>query len=257
MTARSMRIRRGDRLIAAVFMLFVAVALAGLIANDTGASFTATTANQSNTLQTLTVLPPAAQNATSSAAGGAVNLSWTATPTVPGAGHALAYLVLRGPVGGPYAQVGTTTALSFADTPPSDGTYEYVIEAQVTGGGSFTSAPTAPQSGVSDRTAPTTPTGVTLVSGPNGNPRTVELSWTASTDATSGVGSYEVRWTNPVTGACPAANTTSYPNVGTTTTTAYSIAGTVNSAYCAYVVAIDAVGNRGADSAVAGPTTAK
>jgi large repetitive protein len=144
-----------DRLLAIAFLFMLTVALAGMSAHDTAASFTGTSSNPSNTLQTLNVQPPASHNNTTSAAAGVVNLSWTATPTAPGAGHTLTYLVLRGPVGGPYAQVGSTTSLTYSDTPPADGTYQYVIQAQITGGGSFTSGNSAAKSGISDRTAPT------------------------------------------------------------------------------------------------------
>ena len=119
--------------------------LAGLATSETtGASFTGTSTNPSNHLNTLNVQPPASQNATTSGAAGLITLSWTATPTAPGSGHTLAYLVLRGPVGGPYTQIASTTVLGYSDTPGSDGTYEYVIDAQVTGGGSFTSAVAPP-----------------------------------------------------------------------------------------------------------------
>jgi hypothetical protein len=144
---------QGDRLLAIAFVLMVTTALAGIVSSDTAASFTGTSANPSNHVSTLLVQAPASQSATSAAAG-AVNLSWTATPTAPGTGHTLTYLVLRGPVGGPYTQVATTSGLSYTDTPPSDGTYQYVIEARVTGGGSFTSGNSAARNGISDRVAP-------------------------------------------------------------------------------------------------------
>ncbi|HEY6957561.1 MAG TPA: hypothetical protein VI814_01920 [Candidatus Limnocylindria bacterium] len=340
-----------DRLLVVAFVVFVTIALAAAVSVNTGASLTASTSNLNNTFGTLTVQPPASQNATTSGVGGAVNLSWTATPTAPGAGHTLSYLVLRGPVGGPYTQVGSTTSLTYSDTPPADGTYQYVIEAQVSGGGSFTSGNSAAQSGVSDRLAPTTsiacngaacgagwytaavsvtvsgtdtgsgmgsvtrnvdaggqvstagssvtfsvsgdstghtaqyfgtdaagntstpatqmikidgtaPTAATALvaaGGANGSPVTVDLTWTAGTDATSGVSGYEVRWTNAGASPCPAQNTTNYPNSATVgAVTAYSISGLTNgSFYCAYLVTIDNAGNRSANSAVAGPTKAK
>ncbi len=341
---------QSDRLLAIAFVLFVTFALAGIVSADTSASFTGSSTNPANTLQTLLVQPPAAQNATVSAAGGVVTLSWTATPTAPGAGHTLSYDVLRGPVGGPYALVGTTTALTYSDTPPADGSYEYVIQARVTGGGAFSSANSAARTGVSDRvapamsitcngaacgagwytaavsvtisgtdvgtgmgsvtrdvdaagqistagasvtfsvsgdsaghtvqyfgtdaagnasaaatqtikidgTAPTVATGLNLTTGAGGAPVTVDLSWTAGTDAGSGVQGYEVRWTS-TPGTCPAANTTNYPSSATVgNVTSYSITGLVNNTkYCAYLVTIDNLGNRSADSAVAGPTKAK
>lgn len=146
--------RVSDRLLVVAFVVFVTIALAAAVSVNTAASYTATTTNPNNHANTLVVQPPASQNATSSAAGGVVNLSWTATPTAPGSGHTLTYLVLRGPAGGPYTQIASTSSLTYSDTPPSDGTYGYVIEARVTGGGSFTSAATPQQTGLSDRTAP-------------------------------------------------------------------------------------------------------
>ncbi len=340
-----------DRLLVVAFVVFVTFALAAAVSANTGASFTGTTSNPSNHVNTLIVQPPASQNATTSGAAGVVNLSWTATPTSPGTGHSLTYLVLRGPAGGPYTQIGSTSALTFADTPPSDGTYQYVIQAQVTGGGSFTSGNSAAQNGISDRTAPTmsitcngaacgagwytaavsvtvtgtdagtgmgsvtrnvdaagqistagatvtfsvsgdsaghsvqyfgtdaagnasgtstqtikidstaptAATGLASATGANGSPVTVNLSWTAGTDALSGVASYEVRWTNPVAGACPVANTTNFPNSATIApATSYQISGLVaGSQYCAYLVTIDNAGNRSANSTTAGPTKAK
>ena len=340
-----------DRLLVVAFVLFVTIALAAAVSANTGASFTGTTTNPSNHANTMTVQPPASQSATTSGASGVVNLSWTATPTTPGAGHTLTYLVLRGPVGGPYSQVGSTTALTYSDTPPADGTYQYVIEARVTGGGSFTSGNSAAQSGVSDRTAPTmsiscngvactsswytaavsvtvsatdagtgmgsvtrkvdagsqtstagasvtfsvsgdsaghtvqyfgtdaagnasstatqtikidgtAPTavsGLASATGANGAPVTVDLTWTAGTDALSGVQGYEVRWTNAGASPCPAQNTTNFPNSATVgAVTSYSISGLASgSFYCAYLVTIDNAGNRSANSAVAGPTKAK
>ncbi len=347
--AGTRRHRDGERVLAIALTLFVTVAVAGIWSADTGASFTASSTNPGNDVGTLAVQPPAAQSAPVSVAGGVVNLSWTATPTAPGVGHTLAYLVLRGPVGGPYTQVGTTSALSYTDTPPADGTYEYVIRAQVAGGGSFTSANGAARTGVSDATAPsmsitcdgvacgagwyTAPVSVRVsgsdagtgmgsvtrgidggsatstagasatftvsgdsaghtvqyygtdaagnASGPatrtiridaaapgivsglssvpgSGAGIAIDLSWTAATDATSGVQGYEVRWTGPVT-TCPAASPAGYPNSAAIgAVTSYTIGGLAKTAsYCAYLVTIDNAGNRGANSAVTGPTKAK
>ena len=145
----------GDRLLAIAFVLMLGLIGVGMTAGQTTASFTGTSTNPSNTTVTMQVQPPAGQNATVSAANGVVQLSWTATPTAPGTGHTLTYLILRGPVGGPYSQIASTSALTYNDTPAADGSYGYVIEAQVTGGGSFVSGNSAAQTGLSDRTAPT------------------------------------------------------------------------------------------------------
>ena len=145
----------GDRLLAIAFVFMAAVALVGIGSGKSGASFTGTTTNPANNIATMLVQVPAAQNNATSAAAGVVTLSWTTTPTAPGAGHTLTYNVLRGPVGGPYSLIGNIAALTFNDTPSSDGTYEYVIQAKVTGGGTFTSGNSAAKNGVSDRVAPT------------------------------------------------------------------------------------------------------
>ena len=338
-----------DRLLAIAFVLMLTLVLVGVSAGETQASFTGSSTNPTNQSVTMLVAVPASQNNTTSAAAGVVNLSWTATPTAPGAGHTLSYDVLRGPVGGPYSFVVNTTSLVYSDTPSSDGTYEYVIQAKVSGGGTFTSGNSAAKSGISDRTAPsksitcnavacsagwynatvsvtvsgtdagtgmgsvtrnvdaggqvstggssatfnvsgenaahsvqyfttdaagntsatgtqtikidlTAPTAVTGLAGANGaggNPITIDLNWTAGTDALSGVSGYEVRWTNNVA-ACPAANTTNFPNSATIgVVTTYQISGLVNgNKYCAYLVTIDNAGNRSANSAVVGPKTA-
>ncbi len=146
---------QGDRLLAVAFVLMVTLALAGIASSETGATFTGTSTNPNDHFNTMLVQPPASQSAPTSSAGGVVNLSWTATPTAPGTGHTLTYLVLRGPVGGPYTQITSVSGLSYTDTPPSDGTYQYVIQARVTGGGSFTSGNSTAQNGISDRAAPT------------------------------------------------------------------------------------------------------
>ena len=338
-----------DRLLAIAFVLMIAFVLVGLTAGETSASFTGTSTNPTNQTLTMTVAVPASQNNTTSAAAGAVNLSWTATPTAPGAGHTLTYNVLRGPVGGPYAQVGNTASLVYSDTPPADGTYEYVIQAKISGGGTFTSGNSAAKSGLSDRTAPsksitcnavacgagwytatvsvtvsgtdagsgmgsvtrnvdaagqvstggasatfnvsgdnaghtvqyfttdaagnasatatqtikidgtapTVVTGLTSATGPNGAPVTLDLTWTAATDATSGVAGYTVRWLQ--TNACPAATPANYPNSAAIgVVTAYSISGLANNQnYCAYLTTTDNAGNVSVASAVTGPTKAK
>jgi hypothetical protein len=179
---------RSDRLLAIAFVLMVTVALAGLSAGETGASFTGASTNPTNNAVTMTVQPPAGQNAAVSAAAGVVQLSWSATPTAPGAGHTLTYLVLRGPVGGPYVLIGTTNSLAYSNTPPSDGTYEFVIDAQVAGGGTFVSGNSAAQTGKSDRVAPTM--SITCNAGSCGGWFNATVSVTASgVDGGTGMGS--------------------------------------------------------------------
>ena len=145
---------RPDRLFASAFAVIVCTAIVGFSAGTTGATFNASTTNPAESWNTLNVLPPASVSAPTSAAAGVVNLSWTASPTSPGS-HTLTYLVLRGPVGGPYAQIGTTSGLTYSDTPSADGTYEYVVQTKIAqGSGFFTSGNSAVMDGKSDRTAP-------------------------------------------------------------------------------------------------------
>jgi chitodextrinase len=92
-----------------------------------------------------------------------------------------------------------------------------------------------------DLTAPTVPTGVTATAT---SPTTVELTWTASTDAV-GVASYRVRRDGvDVTGAT-ALTGTFFEDTGRTGSTTYSYT----------VSAVDAAGNRSAESSAATATT--
>jgi hypothetical protein len=107
-----------------------------------------------------------------------------------------------------------------------------------------------------DTTAPTAATGLSGVTGTTSG--TVVLSWTAGTDALSGVSGYTIQRSG-VVASCPAANTTNYPNattVGAVTTA--TVGGMVsNSKYCFYLTTTDNAGNVSVASAAAGPTKAK
>ena len=336
-----------DRLLAAAFVVLVSSAIVGFSAADTGASFTATTSNPGQSWNTATVQPPATQNAATSATAGAVNLAWTASPSTPVGTQTESYLVLRGPVGGPYAQVGTTATLAYTDTPASDGTYEWVIQTKIAqGAGFFTSPNSIVRSGQSDRTAPTmsitcnaaacsagwytaavsvvvsgndgsgvgmgsvtrnvdgagavttsgssasfsvsgdsaghsvvysgrdavanvaasatqtiqidgtAPTVGTLSAarGAGGAPVTVDFSWTAGSDALSGVSGYQLHWVQAAT--CPTtANTTNFPSVVSLgNVTSYQLAGTNNQQYCGYLQTQDAAGNLSLASNIASNT---
>jgi hypothetical protein len=147
---------RTDRIVAAAFVVLVSTAIVGFSTGSTGATFTGTTTNPGQILNTQTVAPPASFTSATSAIGGRIDLVWTAS-TSPAGSHTLTYLVYRGPVGGPYATlVGTTAGLTLSDTPGADGTYEYVVQTKIAqGSGFFTSGNSATQSNKSDRTAPT------------------------------------------------------------------------------------------------------
>ena len=138
-----------DRIIAAAFVVLVSTAIVGFSAGNSGASFTGTSTNPNESMATSNVAAPASETATSAAAG-QVNLSWPAT-TTPANGHTVTYLVFRGGV-----QIGSTSSLSYSDTPASDGTYTYYIQTKIAqGSGFFTSGNSPSQSPLSDRTAPT------------------------------------------------------------------------------------------------------
>ena len=146
---------RIDRLLTAGFVVLVSTAIVGFSTGNTGASFTGTTTNPAQILNTQSVTPPASFTSATSAIAGRIDLVWTATTSAAGA-HTLTYLVLRGPVGGPYAQIGTTAGLTYSDTPGVDGTYEYVVQTKIAqGSGFFTSGNSATKNTKSDRTAPT------------------------------------------------------------------------------------------------------
>jgi hypothetical protein len=139
---------RMDRLVAAAFVVVVSTAIVAFSTGNTGASFTGTTTNPGQILQTSTVNAPASETAASAIAG-RVDLTWPATTTAAN-GHTVTYLVLRDGV-----QVGTTAALTYSDTPGSDGTYTYTVQTKIAqGAGFFTSGNSPAQSPKSDRAAP-------------------------------------------------------------------------------------------------------
>ena len=112
------------------------------------ALFTATSQSPANTLGTLVVEPPASHEAPVTHVGGAIGLSWSASPTA--ATRSVGYLVLRRPSGtaGFALVAGPLDALSHVDVPPTDGLYDYVIRAAIA---SFTSADSAMRTGESRR----------------------------------------------------------------------------------------------------------
>jgi hypothetical protein len=239
--------------ILAAFALAIFVVLARLA--STSATFSATSENPANLASTLTVAAAADHYPPTSGAGGNVSLSWSASPTADKV--SVSYHVLRRPAGGgTYAQVaGPLTGLSHIDDPNADGSYDYVIEARVS---SF-SAQSVARTGLSDGTPPTTATNLTATSGSLGGAITVELSWSAATDATAGVAGYTIRRAQVATAlsSCPTASPSNYPSsteVGNVTSASIPVSGTLTY-HCFYLIARDSVGNVGANSAVAGPAT--
>jgi hypothetical protein len=238
MARENRRLNVSDRQVAVALVLVVAILFVGLIANETGAVFTKTVTNPGNVVAALRVDPPAAHAAPVSAPAGAVNLSWSATPTSPGAGHTLDYLVLRGPAGGPHAQVGATASLALTDTPPADGIYAYVIQARVSGGGAFTSVNSPERTGISDRTAPSTTAGAPSAS----DVKTFRIPVSYS-DGGTGVTWISLYAKDPAAGSFSLVSTNSFASSasGTSTFTYTALAGT--GTYGFYAIGSDSAGN--------------
>lgn len=134
-----------------VLALLVAVVSAAVAARPSSADFVATTTSPANSITTLLPLAPS-HDPVATRAAGVVRLTWSASATA--ATHTVTYTVLRRPTGsGAYAQVaGPLSELTYDDTPPADGSYEYVVRTNVS---TFTSDDSTARSGLSDRTAPT------------------------------------------------------------------------------------------------------
>jgi hypothetical protein len=225
----------------AVLAVILAASLFGAAApvGRTTAAFVAQTASAGNSFTNL-VVAATAQPSAASAAGGTVTLTWTASPT-----GSVTYTIARRLSGsGSYAVVASgLTGLSHAETPPADGLYDYVVRAAVS---SFT-ADSPARTAVSDRTAPTAATGLAGATGSLTG--TVSLSWTAATDATSGVAGYNVY--SQQTKNCNTGTYSLWGSVGAVSSA--TITGLLgNKDYCFYVVTRDAVGNLSANSVTAG-----
>ena len=244
-----------ERIFAAASVVLVSSAIIGFSAGSTGASFTGSSTNPNQSWNTQTVTPPASFTSATPKPAGQIDLVWTAT-TTPAGSHTLTYLVLRGPVGGPYVQVGSSAGLTYSDTPGSDGTYEYVVQTKIAqGAGFFTSGNSATKSSKSDRTAPTAASGFSGLKGASAGQ--ITLSWTAGTDGGTGVAGYTIRWVQNA--VCPAASVANYPGtaaVGAVATTTLSGLAT-NANYCFYFITNDVAGNASANSAVFGPSKTK
>lgn len=92
--------------------------------------------NQGGTQHCAATIPSSPTGLTATAVSSTqINLSWTASTGATG------YNILRGPLSGPYTQVGTSTSTSFSDTGLTSGTtYNYVVQATNCAGTSSNSA---------------------------------------------------------------------------------------------------------------------
>jgi fibronectin type 3 domain-containing protein len=165
--------------------------------------------------------PSTPSGLTASAANAQVNLSWNASS------GATAYYVKRSTsTGGPYTQIATPTATSYADNNVSNGTkYYYVVSAynsygQSANSGEASATPIAPP-------PPGAPAGLQATAGNT----QVSLTWTASTGATS----YHVK--RSTTNGGP------YTQIAAPTTNGYTDSGLTNGTTYYYVVsALNAAG---------------
>jgi hypothetical protein len=109
-----------------------------------------------------------------------------------------------------------------------------------------------------DGTVPTTPGSFAATAGSFGGAVTMSFSWTAATDALSGVQSQTVHWVEVASAAaCPAATTANYPNGGALAATATTLTVTGSAAnvkICGFIDSLDKAGNTSAISAVRSAT---
>ncbi len=243
-----------ERIFAVACVVLVSTAIVGFSTGDTGASFTGSSTNPNQSWNTQNVTPPASFTSATPKPAGQIDLVWTAT-TSPAGSHTLTYLVLRGPVGGPYAQVGTTAALTYSDTPASDGTYEYVVQTKIAqGAGFFTSGNSATKSSQSDRVAPTA--SITCAGAACGAGWYTTLPSVVITGADSGTGISTVTRNVDSAGNVAGASPMTVPALGDGThTVAYfatDVAGNSNGA-STQTIKIDTT----APTAATGITTAK
>jgi chitodextrinase len=188
--------------------------------------------------------PPSALSATA-VAGGQINLAWTASTDDVGVAS---YLIERCQGAGcaTFVQIGTSASPTFADTGLAMSTsYSYRVRAADAAGNASVYSNVATAATPGDTQAPTAPVGLAA------NPATgtqINLAWTASTDNV-GVASYLIE-------RCQGAGCSSFAQVGTSATPAFSSTGlTPGASYGYRVRAVDAAGNLGAYSNVASATT--
>jgi fibronectin type 3 domain-containing protein len=184
--------------------------------------------------------PPTVPTGLTATAGSAtsVDLAWTAA--TDNSGSVASYTVYR--AGQQVASV--TTGTGYTDTTATAGsTYSYTVDAvDPAGNRSAASAavsvttPAAP-----DTTPPTVPTGLTATAG---SPTSVDLAWTAATDA-SGVAGYRVQRGGSLISGTSPVTATSYTDSTAQPATQYAYT----------VTAVDTAGNESAASASGSVTT--
>ena len=186
------------------------VQLGAAICSRDAASLNTSTFDNMSIIQPSSI-PSAPTGLTATAGDSKVDLSWTASS------NTTSYNVKRSTTtGGPYTAIATgITTTAYSNTGLTNGTtYYYVVSAVNSAGESANSSQVSATPQVA---APATPTGLTATAGDS----KVDLSWTASSNATS----YNVkRSTTPggtYTTIATGVTATSYSNTGLTNGTAY------------------------------------
>jgi acid phosphatase type 7 len=179
-----------------------------------------------------TTAPSVPTNLTASATGAShVDLSWT--PSTDDVG-VVGYKIYRNAV-----QIGSSTTASFADTTALPNmTYTYTVSAFDAAGNESGRSDPATATTPSDTTPPSAPTNVTATAS---GPSQVNLTWLASTDDV-GVASYQIDRNGTAVGT---SSSTSFTDTSVQPSTTYTYT----------VAALDAAGNRSANSNTATVTT--
>lgn len=175
-----------------------------------------------------------------------IELTWS-----DNSGNETAFEIERGAaMAGPFTKITSTApdTVKYTDTGlTKDTTYFYRVRAANTAGGSAYTAVVPGKTYITnDNMPPTVPQGVTAVAT---SPSTIVITWTASTDDASGVGSYKV-----------LQNTVEVASVNAPQLTHTATLLGSGAMYCFSVIAADVVGNKSAASSPAAcattPTTA-
>jgi chitodextrinase len=195
-----------------------------------------------------TVAPSMPSGLSATAASSAqINLSWTASTDNVGV---TGYLLERcsGANCTTFAQIATPTATTYSDTGLSASTsYRYRVRARdaVPNYSGYSSTASATTQAGADTVAPSAPAGLTATPASSTQ---INLSWTASTDNVSVTGYLVER--------CAGASCTTFAQIATPTTTAYSDTGlSASTSYSYRVRARDAVPNYSGYSNTASATT--
>jgi chitodextrinase len=199
------------------------------------------------TTQATDTTPPSVPSGlTGSVTSSQVNLSWTAsTDNVAVTGYRIERC--QGASCSTFAQIGTSTIVSFSDTGVTAATsYSYRVRAADAAGNlSVYSNIISVTIQAADTTAPTAPTGLAATAA---SASQINLTWTASTDDV-GVTGYQVD-------RCQGAGCTTFAQVATSTGTSFNDTGLAPSTSYSYQVrAADAAGNISANSSIATATT--